>query len=298
MCVLFGPLTYILYGHSGHFNLFVYPLVFDYTAVIRHYVSHILITGPSMAKLVALNNHVHKTLAVMPDKVDEHGADLHMIPVVLDEFLKLVVQFPILFSKNVETGQFVCVALMGLEEEENLFWQGAQFNSIYIPLNIARQPFFVGQDQQIGDDFVLCIDVESRSISESSSIAEQQRLFDEMGNPSTYLQSMQSMLAQLIEGEKQTKEFIQELLMQELLVPLSLDITFEDGHKSLIKGLYSVDEDKLAELESAVLIDLHNRGWLQAIHTQLASLGQIYALIDRRNKRQAEANPWFKSSGE
>ena len=109
---------------------------------------------------------------------------------------------------------------------------------------------------------------------------------------------MQSMLAQLIQGEKQTKEFIQKLLMQELLVPLSLDITFEDGHKSLIKGLYSVDEDKLAELESAVLIDLHNRGWLQAIHTQLASLGQIYALIDRRNKRQAEANPWFKSSGE
>ena len=251
-----------------------------------------------MAKLVALNSQAHKKLRVNTEKVAEHGADLHMIPVVISEFLKLVVQFPILFSKNVETGQFVCVALMGLEEDENLFWQNAQFNSIYIPLNIARQPFFAGQDEQSGDDYVVCIDLQSNTLSELPSEGEQELLFDPKGAASPYLQTAQSMLARLIDGEQQTAEFIQTLLKHDLLVPLCLDITFEDKRSCNINGLYSVDEDKLTGLDVSVLIELNAKGWLQPIYTQLASMGQIYALVDKKNRRNAQPSPWFKAEGE
>jgi hypothetical protein len=251
-----------------------------------------------MAKLVALNSQAHNMLRVNTEKIAEHGADLQMIPVVISEFLKLVVQFPILFSKNVETGQFVCVALMGLEEDENLFWQNAQFNSIYIPLNIARQPFFVGQDEQSGDDYVVCIDLQSNTLSESPSEGKQELLFDPQGAASVYLQTAQSLLAQLINGEQQTTEFIQTLLIHELLVPLSLDITFEDNRSCKINGLYSVDEDKLASLDVGVLTELNAKGLLQPIYTQLASLGQIYALIDKQNRRNAETSPWLKTEDE
>ncbi|MFT4937959.1 MAG: hypothetical protein ACI88A_000981 [Paraglaciecola sp.] len=251
-----------------------------------------------MAKLVALNSKAHKMLRVNTEKIAEHGADLHMIPVVVSEFLKLVVQFPILFSKSVETGHFVCVALMGFEEGENLFWQNAQFNSIYTPLNIARQPFFVGQDEYSGDDYVICIDLQSHALSELPTEDKQELLFDQQGAASAYLQSAQSILAELINGEQQTAQFIQILLTHNLLLPLSLDITFEDEQSCTVNGLYSVDEDKLASLDGSVLSELNASGWLQPIYTQLASLGQIYALIDKKNRRNAQPSPWFKVQGE
>ena len=60
-----------------------------------------------MANLIALHNIAHRHLKICPEKVEAHGANLSMVPVMLSEFLKLVVQFPIALSKNKETGQFV-----------------------------------------------------------------------------------------------------------------------------------------------------------------------------------------------
>jgi hypothetical protein len=191
---------------------------------------------------------------------------------------------------------------MGLEEGENLFWQNAQFNSIYTPLNIARQPFFVGQDEQSGDDYLMCIDRESSAVTEFSDADadadQQQAIFDASGQPTAYLRAAQSILAQLIQGEQQTQAFIQQLLSDKLLVPLSLDITYANAQSAKVKGLYSIDEDKLHNLPAAQLGQLNAAGFLQAAYTQLASLGQIYALIERKNKRMATPSPWFKASGE
>lgn len=247
-----------------------------------------------MTKLVALNNQSHKHLKVDPAKVEEVGADLHMLPVVISEFQKLVVDYPILFSKNAETGQFVCVALAGFEEGENLFWQGGKLDTLYTPLNIARHPFFIGKDEQSGDNYVICVDEQSPCLSELHGEA----LFDQDGQATPYLQDAQATLAELIQGEQQTAGLIQRLLKLELLVPLTLDISFENGESKQIKGLYSVDEDKLNTLPADTLKALQQEGVLQAIYTQLASLGQIYALIDKKNQRQEKGNPWFKAAGE
>lgn len=251
-----------------------------------------------MAKLVALNNRIHQGLYIDANKAEEQIADLHMLPVVPSEFQKLVVQLPILFSKNAETGQFVCVTLMGLEEGENLFWQEARFQGIYTPLNVARQPFFVGQDEQTGDDYVICVDMDNAAVAEKHSSNHDQPLFAKNGKASDYLLKAQDTLAALIQGEQQSAMFIQQLLKLQLLLPLALDITFENKQSIKIKGLYSIDEDKLQALSGEQLGELNQQGFLQAAYTQLASLGQIYALIDRKNKRNSAVNLWFKASGE
>lgn len=251
-----------------------------------------------MTKLVALNNRIHQSVYIDANKAQQQIADLHMLPVVLSEFQKLVVQLPILFSKNADTGQFVCVTLMGLEEGENLYWQDASFQGFYMPLNVARQPFFVGQDEQTGDDYVICIDMDNPAVAQTSCTSHDQLIFDEDGKASDYLLKAQDSLAQLIEGEQQTAAFIQQLLTFKLLVPLALDITFENKQSSKIKGLYSIDEDKLQSLDGEQLAELNQGGFLAAAYTQLVSLGQIYTLIDRKNKRMTKPNPWFKVNGE
>lgn len=247
-----------------------------------------------MTTLVALENETHSQLKVDIAQVEEVGADLHMLPVVISEFQELVVQYPILFAKHEETGRFQCVALMGLEEGENLFWQGGKSHSIYTPLNIARHPFFLGQDESSGDNFVICIDEDSPSVSALRG----ESLFDDSGKATEFLNRAQSILAALLQGEKHTNDWIECLVELELLVPLTLDITFENNDTKQIKGLYSVDEDKLNGLAAEELKSLQQSGALSAIYTQLASLGQIYALIDRKNRRLSKGSPWFKASGE
>ena len=87
-----------------------------------------------MAHLVSLDKTTHRHIRIDSRRVEASGAKLNMVPVVMTEFLKLVVQYPIAFAKDKETGRFTCVALFGFHDEENLFVENAEWNAIYVPL--------------------------------------------------------------------------------------------------------------------------------------------------------------------
>jgi hypothetical protein len=237
-----------------------------------------------MAQVVALNNQLHQTLKVDRQKAAEAIAEQHTLPVVITEFSKLVVDFPILLTKSQKTGQFVCVALLGFEEGENLFWQNAKFNSIYDPLNLARHPFFIGQTDEEDEEPLICIDLHSPAVTTTDGDA----LFTEQGKVSSYLKEIQQILTELSAGEVTTQSYINCLLNYELLIPLKLDITFANDSQIQIKGLYSIDEDKLKRLSLTEINELMQSGYLQTIYIQIASLGQIYALIERKNQRLSQ----------
>lgn len=243
-----------------------------------------------MTAHVALDANVHKHLKLNSAKVEEMGADLHMIPVVVSEFMKLVVQFPILFTKHADTGAFTCICLTGFEDGENLFWQNAEFDALYIPLNVSRHPFFVGSDDTQKNDYVICFDTDSQILNTE----EGDSIFNADGSASPILVNAQEQLSELLIGEKQTSAFIEVLLELDLLVPLALEITLASGESKTIKGLYSIDEDKLNALNENQLAQLQANGYLQAAYTQVASLGQIYGLIQKKNQRDGAPNPWMQ----
>ncbi|MDP5032786.1 MAG: SapC family protein [Paraglaciecola sp.] len=245
-----------------------------------------------MADIIAVNIQLHKNIKVNRQKAEEAIADQHMLPVVVSEFLKLVVEFPILMSKNQETGHFVCIALLGFEHGENLFWNKARFNSLYSPLNVARHPFFVGGYDEREKQRVIDIDQDSHSISPNDGEA----LFTQDNRPSHYLLEIKQILAELLKGEIHTQAYIKSLVKHDLLMPLKLDITFADKSQRQIKGLYSIDEEKLNSISIEVLNELKHAGYLQYIYTQIASLGQIYALIERKNIRLNTLSPWLQTN--
>ena len=74
-----------------------------------------------MTKLVAVDNKNHLNTRVDLSKIEQHGADLQLVPVVLSEFINLAIQYPIVLTKNGNTGQFVISAMLGFESNENLF---------------------------------------------------------------------------------------------------------------------------------------------------------------------------------
>jgi hypothetical protein len=241
-----------------------------------------------MAHLVALDNNAHRHIRIDSTRVEASGGRLNMVPVVLSEFLKLVVQYPIAFTKDKETGRFTCVALFGFHDNENLFVENGRWDAIYVPLQISRQPFFLGNaadDEPASDQYVVCIDVEHEGICADGGEA----IFDAQGAATPYLEGVKQGLAELLNGEEATQHFLETLARTKLLLPMQLEITFQNEQSTQVEGLYTINETRLEQLTADELAGLHGAGYLQPIYTMLASLGHIYSMIDRRNKRMASA---------
>lgn len=236
-----------------------------------------------MSNLVVLHNHLHQSIRVNTQAVEVQGGQLHMVPVVLSEFLKLAVQFPIAFTKNKDTGRFVCVAMFGFQNGENLFIKDNQWDSLYLPLQIRRQPFFLGNANQTDDQFMICMDSDNQSLQRETG----EFIFDANGKETTYMENIKSILAELLNGEAVTQAFINALTELQLLQPMHLDITFENAESTRIEGMYTINEQRLSTLNNDDIIRLHQQNYMGPIYTMIVSLGHIYGLVDRKNKRLA-----------
>jgi hypothetical protein len=254
-----------------------------------------------MAQLVAINPQLHRQLRLHPAKAEWHSKGIQLMPVVPTEFASMATQAPIVLTKNGQTGQFVSVALLGFAPGENLFFSNNSWQGDYVPLQIQRQPFFLGQAEAAGTqdaqespgapEFVVCIDNDSPTIcpptSQGSNSDDTQQLFTESGADSAYFQQAKQCLAELLRGEQQLQQLMQALLGHDLLQPLSLDIVFDNEQSTRLNGLYTIDQQKLAALSAVALSELHQAGWLLPIYTLIASTAQIYPLIARKNRQLA-----------
>ncbi len=239
-----------------------------------------------MINLVAVDNKNHLKVQIDTSKLALHGAKLNMIPVVLSEFSSLAAQYPIALTKNGDTGEFVFVALLGFEVEENLFWENDEWQGLYLPLQIRRQPFFIGNpdaNNQMAekDDHIVCIDTQSPAITTENGMA----LFDERGLDTDFFQQTKACLAHILTGERENKIFIESLQKMDLLQSMSLEITFANQESKRLNGLYTVNQDKLVKLNDEHILQLHKLDLLAAIHTMITSLGHVQTLIDLKNKR-------------
>lgn len=234
-----------------------------------------------MTKLVPLNRDNHAALKIDPKKIEAIGAHEKMVPVVVSEFLKLSVQYPIVLTKNADTGMFIPVVILGFKEDENLFWQGTRWDAIYVPLNITRQPFFIGKSDKHEGGYTICIDIESPCVSST----EGENIFTASGDDSHLLLKAKSQLAALLDGEVQTQAFIKTLAELNLFAPLTLEIGFINDEKEQIHSIYTIDERILENLSAEVIASLHQQKFLKPLYIMLSSLSHIYTLVERKNKR-------------
>jgi len=131
-----------------------------------------------MSKMVAIDKTAHRDVRIDHLKVEGLGNDTNMVPIVMTEFLKAATRFPIVFTKNVETGRFSVIILCGFEIGENLFYRAGTWDSLYAD---GGKP-----------------------------------LFNENGDAEKYLKDMQSMLAQLYHGEKTTRRILSLRMAKQL----------------------------------------------------------------------------------
>ncbi len=232
-----------------------------------------------MTHIVAFDPKVHHQIRLDLTQMTASCAKVQLLPVVPAEFAQVATQTPIVLTKHGHTGQFVFVALLGFQPGENLFWQQGQFQGLYQPLHLRRQPFLLGYE---GENPLLCLDLSHPALVAQPDQAGE-CLVQSDGADSPYLQSVKSCLGELMRGEQQLQQLLPLLAELELIQPLSLAITFANQQSVQLQGLYSIDQQKLAALSAEALWRLHQHGALAAIYTHLASMAQLYPLIERKN---------------
>jgi hypothetical protein len=226
-----------------------------------------------VSNIVLLDSQSHRKLRVHAQPGAHYGDDQRFVAVVVNEFHVLAMHYPILFSKDADTGRFYCGAMMGFDAGENLFLNDQRASGMYRPLNLQRGPFLTS-----GSD--LAIDLEHRRVAPSGD----QALFTEAGEPSGYLQSIMGLMRDLRPGLERTRIFIATLLELKLIEPVTISARFDDGTDRELTGLYTINRDQLKELADAAVLDLFRRGYLQLIYLLLGSRQHVSALAQRKNR--------------
>ncbi|WP_420381012.1 SapC family protein [Novosphingobium sp.] len=226
-----------------------------------------------MPNIAVLNGEAHKDIRIKTDSAAHLGDAVRFVPVVLPEFTNLILHYPLFFSKDADTGAFYCGAMMGFDEEENLFLGKRAPLDIYRPLNLQRGPFFTAGNE-------LAIDLDHPRISRM----EGQPLFGPDGSASPYLDSIVGTMRALTTGATATRAFIDTLLQHKLIEPIAIDVAFDDGTRRDVVGLYTISQDTLQQLDDAVVTDLFRRGYLKLIYLMMASVRHVNGLAQMKNR--------------
>ena len=233
-----------------------------------------------------LDNLTHKDLRIITQHKPEYGDTASYTNVFVDELRDVQGQYPIFFRKNSDKAQFEVIALFGFAEQENLYLDNNGWHASYIPLTIRRRPFLIGY-QNINTDGmatqqpVVHIDMDSPRVSST----EGEMVFLEQGGQSPYLQEISSVLKTIDEGYRQTKAFTDILLENDLIESVSIKVQLNNGSHNELGGLYTLNEEKIAELNGDKLTILHQQGYLQNMHMILASMSNMTALIEKKNQQ-------------
>jgi hypothetical protein len=226
-----------------------------------------------MSNVVLLDSQSHRKLRVHAQAAAHYGDNQRFVAVVVNEFPVLAMHYPVLLSKDADTGQFYCGAMLGFDSGENLFLDDHRSLKTYRPLNLQRGPFLAA-----GSD--LAIDLDHPRVASSGD----QELFTEAGEPSIYLQSIMGLMRELRPGLERTRIFIDTLMSLKLIEPMTISARFDDGTNREFTGLYTINRDQLKTLADPAVLDLFRRGYLQLIYLMLASLEHVSALAQRKNR--------------
>jgi hypothetical protein len=241
-----------------------------------------------MARFELLNNVDHGDLRIIQARSAALGDNVWYAPTFPHEFRNLQRHYPIVFTKNTETGYFQAVALLGFEQGENLFLDERGWDAGYIPLSIMRQPFLIGfQEPAAGGapepEPVISVDMESPRVSRS----EGERVFLEHGGNSEYLERVKSILHLIRQGHERNRPFADMLLGMDLLESFVLDVQLDDGSEHRMSGFYTINEESLKGLTGDDFVVLNNNGFLEPVYMAIASLSNIPGLVERKNRLMA-----------
>ncbi|MDO6693033.1 SapC family protein [Aliiglaciecola sp. 3_MG-2023] len=238
-----------------------------------------------MAKHVLLNNVHHKNVRVLAHYAKEFADDVASVLVFPPEFVELQKEYPIFFQLDKQTIKYQCVAILGLQKDENLFLNNLSplgWHADYIPAMMERGPFLIGFQQQdpLSDPSpVIHIDMQHPKVSNEKG----QPLFLEHGGNSPYLNHVATRLQAIHEGMAIQDKMFDCFQACDLIEPVNIEFDLINGEKCKLTGNFTINEEKLRALSAEQLFELNQLGYLQFAYAAIASVTNIRKLVERKN---------------
>jgi hypothetical protein len=239
-----------------------------------------------MTNHVLLNNVDHQDLKIITRKAAEFGDNVSGVVTFPTEFRDVQSEYPIFFQKSEQTGQFQAIAVFGFETGQNLFLSDSGWHATYIPAIINRGPFLIGfqnenQNGQMVRVPMVHVDLDDPRISKTD---EGEAVFLAHGGNSAYLEKVSRSLMTIHDGIETSKAMFNAFSELDLLEAFTAEIKLDDGGTYQLIGYYTINEDKLYQLDKETLSRLNNSGFLFAAYMVIASMSNVQKLVNKRNK--------------
>jgi len=228
----------------------------------------------------------HRVLLPVERKLPVVFRKLTALPLSYTEFAVASRDYPIAFVSSDGYQNFIAMAVLGMENQQNLFvtadegWDAG----VYLPAYVRRYPFCMTRvtvDGQEQPERVAC--VEKRAINDKG-----EPLYDAKGEPLPAWEERRKLLFEYEADLVRSEEMSRTLAGLGLLETFTMQAIPNQGEPLAMTGMYRVSEEKLAGLAPEKLKELMQKGILARVYAHLISLSNFGRLLDRR---AAQAKP-------
>jgi hypothetical protein len=245
------------------------------------------------AQPVLLDRQKHRQLRLRGADDRSASATLNAVFCAAAEFAEACKVFPLLFVRTGDVGAdgrpvISPVCLMGLEPGENLFVDGGRWTAPYVPAFVRRHPFALVDtpDAEGTASQAVAVDAAFPGLAEDG---DGERFFTDAGEPSPFLARTLAFLNDFERAAQLTRPVGAHLHSLGLLKEMRAAGQLAGGAPFSVDGFLVVDEEKLAALPDAVVLQMFRGGLMAMVHAHLVSLGNLAALVERKSARQARA---------
>jgi hypothetical protein len=231
--------------------------------------------------VVPVSSQRHRDLSI--ERVDfGFAATVNSVPLTAIEMPLAAREYTIVFAGNEEA--VAPVVVLGVADAQNLYLdENKAWKADYIPAFVRRYPFVFAQDKE-GTQFTLCID---ETWSGCNRAGKGQRLFDDQGNQTTYLQNMLKFLSDYQTQFVRTQAYCKKLKELNLLEPMQAQIVLPGGEKRSLAGFLGATRPKIKALAPEKLAELAKTDELELTYLQMASLNNLGQVVNRAVPKKA-----------
>lgn len=242
-------------------------------------MTQIVVRAPAGYRhLIPLNRETHAHLGLIAQSSHAWCSGLSAVHLNSAEFASAAADYPIVFSRDENTGEYSPMAVFGMRSSENLFVNisGQWLPRCYIPAYIRRYPFCIAEipdPQGHAPQRLVCF--EENRLSPDGT-----RLFDAQGKATATWENIQRLLEAMEASRLQTRVLCKRLESLGLFTAFEALALPRDGKRMRLQGLFRIDEEKMNAIPGKDLRVMLRKGELRAAYAHLISLENFAKLME------------------
>lgn len=204
-----------------------------------------------------------------------------VVPLGIGEIVPAAWHYPLVFVRDSLNERVGLVAMLGLTAGENLFHTASGWKTdTYLPAYVRRYPFCMAKvtvNGRVDPDLLVC--VEKDYVVDHAKEGYRQ-LFNEAGEGTEEWRAIEEFLRAYESDLEQAHAFCARMVELDLLEPLTATITQPGKESWNVTGFLGINEEKLNQLASETILELHRNGWLARAYLHLFSLQRLQKLLN------------------